>query len=1079
MKISDQQCLKLGISGELLQLRNRKLNFISILVLAVLMLSIVPYVYSADDNQIIIEATDLSGAPVTDIMVGDVIKVSVYLKDFTSLSMTIPSLHFNQNALKVCAPDGTILSTQYQSRTPFTTGEAIGGSLWRGVVFESENYYPFINNENGVVGFWADSAAKRTLTGKQCVYSIHFKAIAKGSADIRLSKKDDGPTKRHYDYALYSGDTPLYVIYGSPESSAHDEIAPNVSVFGMPTLSSFTSEAFFVKNSYILKLYGLSAGDQIDLFNSLSATIPFQTYTSTGAAEEVIPIARGHLDNGTFAADKLFATLTQAPVNQHEPGAKGMISITTIKEPTQTVINDGNSTAKIIFDGVNYTLNVEGLNPDDVLYVYNNGQDTKLATFSADADGKIVNAKINYAIVDSFVAPVDLLDLSVHMHPTYMYTEGTKTPVEVSTINDFYDPNVYFVTKVSGTPAGSCYINEYFDVEVYIWGARNIMNITLPVIKTNAGLANLVSVTPQSPFIKVDNESYPTTSEKIMLLAESGLDADGSNIHLCTLRYKAGTVGGTLTYSFSDTLDETSPAGVQLYDDLRYDGVLGNLPLFPVWQPLNFKIIQPDYTVQFIDHDGTVLDVQTILHGENATAPTSPTRPGYDFSGWDSDFTGVESDLVITALYTLTPVLNHYDVRGKLIGGDIDNRQVTCLVNNVPVTTTTNSLGEYEFLGILQGSNLVITASTQPGYSVLPVSIILNNLQSDHHDQDFTYTPGATTYTISGKITGTDVSNEIACIINGVRHTTQTNSQGEYEFSNIPEGANVEIIPPTRSGYTVSPGSIVINNITTDKHDQNFAYTLNSGPYYPPPRDPIIVDPPIVIDPPDPDPDPFPTLNKADHYAYLFGYPEGTIQPDKCMSREEATAVFYRLLSDESREQFYATTPPFPDVETDYWSTTYISTNANAKIIQGYPDGTFRPKGCLTRAEFVTIVMRFMEFEDMPLSHNFTDIMGHFAEYDIARATNKGWIKGYPDGSFKPNAPISRAEVATILNYLLDRRVDQQGLLQEIVIHWPDLELTHWAYYDMMEACVSHTYERRVEGEVLENWTGKYDHVRL
>jgi hypothetical protein len=222
---------------------------------------------------------------------------------------------------------------------------------------------------------------------------------------------------------------------------------------------------------------------------------------------------------------------------------------------------------------------------------------------------------------------------------------------------------------------------------------------------------------------------------------------------------------------------------------------------------------------------------------------------------------------------------------------------------------------------------------------------------------------------------------------------------------------------------------------------------------------------------PSPDPQDAPALNTADHFRYIYGYEDNSIHPDSDITREEVAAIFYRLLTPEYRKatREYGTT--FPDVEAGRWSAGNIGTMQRAKVITGYPDGTFGPANKITRAEFATIVTRFDTLPESA-SHGFNDVAEHWAERYIAAAAENGWINGYPDGSFRPDRPITRAEAMTMIDRVLDRKVDAAGLLAELTPAYTDVTPSHWAYYDVLEATVSHDYERRSGDAGVENWTG-------
>ena len=213
---------------------------------------------------------------------------------------------------------------------------------------------------------------------------------------------------------------------------------------------------------------------------------------------------------------------------------------------------------------------------------------------------------------------------------------------------------------------------------------------------------------------------------------------------------------------------------------------------------------------------------------------------------------------------------------------------------------------------------------------------------------------------------------------------------------------------------------------------------------------------------------PLADLERVDHFAYLIGYPEGDIRPLNNITREEVAMIFYRLLTDESRLEFLSDENPFTDVESDRWSNRAISTLYNADIISGYPDGTFRPTAPITRAEFATIAAKFDDL-DLGSPSRFTDIAGHWAEDYITSAENKGWIKGYPDMTFKPEQDILRAEVVTLVNNVLERIVKAENIHPDAMF-WPDVPRDAWYFAAMMEATNSHDYMIDEDGE--EVWTG-------
>lgn len=209
-------------------------------------------------------------------------------------------------------------------------------------------------------------------------------------------------------------------------------------------------------------------------------------------------------------------------------------------------------------------------------------------------------------------------------------------------------------------------------------------------------------------------------------------------------------------------------------------------------------------------------------------------------------------------------------------------------------------------------------------------------------------------------------------------------------------------------------------------------------------------------------------LNNVDHMAYVAGYPDGTVKPLSNITREEIATIFFRLLTDEVRNPIMSKTNSFNDMTADRWSNTAISTMEKGGFIHGYTDGSFAPSNNITRAEFATIASSLDDMTEN-VTHGFSDISGHWAEKYIADAVAKGWLAGYEDGTFRPEQNITRAEAMTIINRMLNRFVNKEGLHEDAAV-WPDNSEGTWYYYAVEEATNSHDYERQSDG-VYEKWT--------
>ena len=333
------------------------------------------------------------------------------------------------------------------------------------------------------------------------------------------------------------------------------------------------------------------------------------------------------------------------------------------------------------------------------------------------------------------------------------------------------------------------------------------------------------------------------------------------------------------------------------------------------------------------------------------------------------------------------------------------------------------------------------------------------------------------TYTITVK------NGEVA--LNNVTITDTFNGKGDLNFR-LPDGATVS---ENQDGtYTITLGDLTAGQEVTitatykvlradASSDLTNAVKVNGtnpgggenptdedktpetpvNPYHPPIRPPV-------------DPDK-PELNTEDHYAYIVGYEDGSVQPEGDITRAEVATIFFRLLTDESRNEYWSQTNPYSDVSADDWFNNAVSTLTNAGVLDGYEDGTFKPNGNITRAEFATITARFFE-ATYDGENLFPDIEGHWAQDYINEAANAGIVNGYEDGTFRPQQYITRAEAVTMVNRTIERHPDADHLLDDMIT-WPDNPETAWYYEQIQEATNSHEYTMNTDDEQnpYEIWT--------
>lgn len=209
-------------------------------------------------------------------------------------------------------------------------------------------------------------------------------------------------------------------------------------------------------------------------------------------------------------------------------------------------------------------------------------------------------------------------------------------------------------------------------------------------------------------------------------------------------------------------------------------------------------------------------------------------------------------------------------------------------------------------------------------------------------------------------------------------------------------------------------------------------------------------------------------LNADDHFAYVIGYPDGGVHPHATITRAETATIFFRLLTEKTRKDNLTKYHSFRDVPQGAWYNAAVATMAKLKIITGYPDGTFQPDAPVTRAEFAAIAARFDE-KSARTTASFRDIYGHWAERYISRSAELGWIRGYTDNTFRPDQSITRAEAMALINRVLNRNPESKDdLLRSMNIFNDNLDTAKWYYLDVQEAANSHDFIRKANG--YEMW---------
>ena len=682
-------------------------------------------------------------------------------------------------------------------------------------------------------------------------------------------------------------------------------------------------------------------------------------------------------------------------------------------------------------------------------------------------------------------------------------------------------PEVYSNNSVGGIPASSCYLNEIFSMNIYIKNAQDFLSITLPIIYDNDKAVLLDkhgrevddsterdTVLEINPILQlVYNGQYPnfgikTGFNRIALgsISNTGAAVDDEGTLMCTLYFRAKEVGtfkcsiGVKDESDPDALhDPTAPEGIIFYSPEggapKYHNLEYNFTDFEIKKgksnPPEVVFILMDNTiavgglapfaaVTLYDDDGTVIgsgvanedglfaivNVDT-SNGVNATQQEPYKDESDETAGVQGTYTrvlaSIEPNDAITVAYgtAQTSITMPQKVKGK-IGVEVSGYTGIFVFPEIV---------EMELDGIWSCPTYSGTSVKTHDFYVSPKvpddvenKYDLKAKQQVIVQQQQTVIGGGGGGGGGGSVTTPTAPLVINCVHEATKNVIYT-----QKIEKITVGTDQVVNAPNLEGYVLAETEPRTKNIkianSATSNVVEFIYvdterkTNDSG------NDRLRDDE-------------SPLLNYKDHYRYIIGYEDETIRPQREISREEVAAIFFRLLNEETRQENRTKIHPFPDVNIDRWSLGEIGTMSKLEIILGYPDGFFYPAKSITRAEFATVTMRFDVIIENA-THGFIDISGHWAEDAIASAYQIGWVDGYEDGSFRPDQPITRTEAAKLINRVLKRRVDQIGIMQELIIDWPDLPVEHWGYYELMEATISHDYERRYSDRIMENWTGK------
>ena len=516
--------------------------------------------------------------------------------------------------------------------------------------------------------------------------------------------------------------------------------------------------------------------------------------------------------------------------------------------------------------------------------------------------------------------------------------------------------------------------------------------------------------------------------------------------------------------------------------------------------------VTEEYTVTFNSYGGTpVPPAQEVEYGLTATEPaTAPTKTGYTFDGWylgdeKYDFSdAVEQNITLYAnweknIYTVTYTDG---VDGEEVFADQTYR--VPFEDTTPAFKGTKTRAGYVFAGWKPAFSDTVTGNVT--YVAQWKDDKNNNGIADDEEEKYTvtYTDGvaneevfadqvygdllsgtatpafkgnptrdgyvfdgwkpAFSDTVTGNVTyvaqwtaRTDLSYTVHYYLkNTTKKVADDKTVDGQTFNAVVKEEAIRI-----SGYRVYGDSEKSITIGTGTNEIIFYYTRASRPSASSTSKP--------------------TLNTGDHYAYVMGYPDGTVRPNGSITRAEVSTILFRLLSDKTRDEYFTTESSFTDVKAGAWYNNSIATLEKAGVIvDTAKGGAFRPNEAITRAELAAMLAQFSDAKPVK-GVKFSDVSAeHWAYEAIAIAAKMGWIEGYPDGTFRPDATITRAEMMTLVNRALERvPSDEDHLLSKrVMLTFPDCKSGDWFYIAVQEATNSHTYERAAtEKNGDEQWT--------
>lgn len=554
--------------------------------------------------------------------------------------------------------------------------------------------------------------------------------------------------------------------------------------------------------------------------------------------------------------------------------------------------------------------------------------------------------------------------------------------------------------------------------------------------------ADVVGYTPDAPsktmildeYNKVLTFSYSAntydyTVRHIKQLPDGSYDEENAEVETLSGKFEALAAVTAKDYgSHYPTNDADTKQNIKIEEGLTID----------------VKYDLDEHTLTFETNGGSAINPVTVRHGNAVARPADPTKDKYTFIGWYADPEFTEEYDFATVLEADKTIYAKFELTSTPIG-DIYVRYDVLHIKQLPDGTYDLANAEVEHLSAKKDTT---------------VTAVIKDYRATHHVN--------VNRTLS-KLTGTAIQPYMG--VDGKPVYTILSVYYDLDFHTLTFDTmgGSKIAPETvRHGLTVAKpkdpvnGGYIFDGWYTDKTYRtpyNFATPLTQdttiyAKWF------LIVLPGVTVK------KAAPKLNTADHFAYVQGYPDGTVKPAGNITRAETAAILFRLMDDASRKTYYSTKSGFRDVASGSWYNTYVATLNNAGVITDSSNGYFRPNEAITRAELAAMLAKFSETTGA--ANYFNDVSAsYWAANAIAICAKLGWITGYPDGTFRPDKNVTRAELMAMINRATGRAPKSADAFLPGMKTWIDNTSDKWYYLDVQEATNSHSYT--VKGS--ETWT--------